>query len=593
MHIRSLLFCLALLIIVGLASANERQQAAINLSSQTAITAGKYANYFQEYTAPLSLQQAIQHFNDNPPDMGSGESLSLGIAVAPVWLKVKLNNANNSQLLYRFSLETPWLDYIDAWLVHDDDVINYAKGGDAFAYEDRPMQYRYFAFESTLPEGESYLYMRVETMGPMAIPLHISEVNRATQRDISSGYQYGFLYGIMVALAIYNLIIYFSIKHKEYGLYALYLLGFVINSLSYTGQLHTWITPNWGPYFQDWLDISLMITYSIAGLHFARVLLNTKQYAPILDKFTTSVTLFIPLGMLISAVFNQLTIALVLAFLLNSSFAILFVVLGYKALKFKVPAAKLFLICSVTAASCICISTAAVWGLVPYNEITFKLIEIGVAFEAIFLAFLLAQRFRLAEVEKRIAQRSARQDVLTGLNNRLGFEHLAHPIWHQHVRSKRNISLIIIDIDHFKNINDDYGHSVGDEVLRSVAALLEYGNRRGDIAARWGGEEFLLLLPDTDEMHAYQHAERLRVLIEQAKIAIDENDESGDSNIQFTASFGVCGTRNTKFNGTPLSFESLEAMINKADRALYEVKNSGRNRVQAAGENIDLIKNAC
>ena len=95
MHIRSLLFCLAMLMIVGLASANEGQQVAIDLSPQTALTAGKYANYFQEYTAPLSLQQAIQHFDNNPLNMSSGESLSLGITVAPVWLKVKLNNANN------------------------------------------------------------------------------------------------------------------------------------------------------------------------------------------------------------------------------------------------------------------------------------------------------------------------------------------------------------------------------------------------------------------------------------------------------------------------------------------------------------------
>ncbi|MEC8233136.1 MAG: diguanylate cyclase, partial [Pseudomonadota bacterium] len=407
---------------------------------------------------------------------------------------------------------------------------------------------------------------------------YISEATLATQRDVSSGYQYGFLYGIMVALAIYNLIIYLSIRHREYGLYALYLLGFVANSLSYTGQLHTWITPDWGPYFQDWMDIFLMITYSIAGLHFARVLLNTRLYAPLLDKLTTGVTVVIPIGMLISAALNQLTIALLLAFILNSSFAVLFIVLGHQALKNDVPAARLFLICSVTAATCICISTAAVWGLVPYNDFTFKLIELGVAFEAIFLAFLLAQRFRLAEIDKQIAERSARQDALTGLNNRTGFEHLVYPVWHQLVRRKRDLSLVLIDIDHFKNINDLYGHAIGDEVLRCVAALLEHGSRRGDIIARWGGEEFLLFLPDTNEAQANTHAERLRVLIEDAVI------DSGEANIQFTASFGVCGTKDGLLGETKLNDDALEHIINLADKALYDVKQSGRNSVQVASE---------
>ncbi len=578
MHLRSFLFCLTLLMFVSSVAAVQRDQAIVDLSVQRALTAGQYANYFQESDGLLTLEQAILHFDSNSTRTGSGQSLSLGISVSPVWLKVRLNNPQGSAGLYRFSVETPWLDYIDAWLVHEGQVIKQVRGGDAFAYQDRPMQYRYFAFENALPKGETQLYMRVESVGPMAIPLRISESELATQRDISGSYQYGFLYGLMFALAMYNLIIYFGIRHKEYGLYALYLLGFVANSLSYTGQLHTWITPDWGPYFQDWLDISLMITYSIAGLHFARVLLNTKHYAPRLDTLTIGVTVVIPLGMVIGALMNNLTVALLFAFLLNTSFAVLFIALGYQALKHGVPAAKLFLMCSVTAAVCICISTAAVAGLVPYNDFTFKLIELGVAFEAIFLAFLLAQRFRRAEIEKKVAERSARLDPLTSINNRLGFEDLAYPVWHQHVRSGRDVSLVLVDIDYFKKINDDYGHGFGDEVLRSVAALLEHGGRRGDIAARWGGEEFLLLLPDTDEVQALQHAQRLRELIENATV------DCGEANIQFTASFGVCGTTQGKLAGKGLAEDDLEHMINAADKALYSVKKTGRNQVHSASE---------
>ncbi|WP_370240072.1 7TM-DISM domain-containing protein [Marisediminitalea sp.] len=89
--------------------------------------------------------------------MGSGQSLSLGISVAPLWLKVRLLLPANEDPLYRISVETPWLDHIDAWLVHEGQVFRQVRGGDALAYSDRPMQYRYFAFESSMPAGETVL----------------------------------------------------------------------------------------------------------------------------------------------------------------------------------------------------------------------------------------------------------------------------------------------------------------------------------------------------------------------------------------------------------------------------------------------------
>jgi diguanylate cyclase (GGDEF)-like protein len=323
-----------------------------------------------------------------------------------------------------------------------------------------------------------------------------------------------------------------------------------------------------------------MITYSITGLHFARVLLGTVNYAPWLDKITVGVTLFIPAGMVVGALLNNLTLSLALAFLLNTSFAVLFIAMGQMALRHQVAAAKLFLFCSVTAAVCICISTAAVAGLLPYNDVTFKLIEIGMSFEAICLAFLLAQRFRTAEIEKEVALRSARIDSLTGLNNRRGFEHAAMPVWYQQLRSRRDISVVVIDIDLFKQINDQYGHVQGDEVLKSISALLQHGARRSDVMARWGGEEFLLLLPDTNEEQAIKHAENLRALVARSRF------DTGEGEIEFTASFGVCGTIEGQLFSKSLDAEDLERMIDAADRALYNVKNTGRNQVQPASRKL-------
>ena len=411
---------ISLLIMVNCSAALAAET--IPLNNQTSLMLGKYFTYFQEDGQRLSVHQAIRAFATDKGQPSRGDALSLGIGVAPVWLKGRVDNSESTAAIFRLAIETPWLDDIETWYVHRGKIINHVIGGDAISFAQRPMQYKFYAFESPFPPGITDIYIRINTLGPMAIPVRLATVELATAREISSAYQYGVLYGILLALALYNLVLYSNIRLQEFGLYSLYLLGFVANSLSYTGQIHVVITPDWGPYFQDWTDIFLMITYSVFGLHFARFALNTKAYAPKLNKFTFWIASAIPLGMLAGALINQLVFSMVLAFILNSSFAVLFVILGYQAYKHKVPSAILFFVASVTAATCIGISTMAVAGIVPYNDFTFKAIEVGMTFEAILLALLLAQRFRAAQRDKVIAETIARTDELTHLLNRYGFK---------------------------------------------------------------------------------------------------------------------------------------------------------------------------
>jgi GGDEF domain-containing protein len=217
-----------------------------------------------------------------------------------------------------------------------------------------------------------------------------------------------------------------------------------------------------------------MITYSVAGLHFARTLLKTKDYAPRLDKSVKVITTAIPAGMLLGFVLNQLVFSMSLAFILNCGFVTLFVAMGYYALKAGKPLANIFLISSVTAAICITISTLAVAGfLVPYNDYTFKAIEVGMTFEAFLLAVILAKQFRVAEKDKVMAENYARTDTLTTLNNRHGFEESTQPLWSKIIREKRDVSVVLFDIDAFKKVNDNYGHSAGDLVLKHVADVIK------------------------------------------------------------------------------------------------------------------------
>ncbi len=182
------------------------------------------------------------------------------------------------------------------------------------------------------------------------------------------------------------------------------------------------------------------------------------------------------------------------------------------------------------------------------------------------LESLVAERTdALAEANERLAE-LATTDALTGLHNRRYLEAHAQRLLAVARRSGRPLSLVMLDLDHFKRVNDTYGHAVGDAVLKGVAATLRGQAREADIVARIGGEELVVAMPDTDLAAGMLAAERLRVRIA----------ESEPGGCRVTASFGVANC--------PLDGTTLEQLFESADRALYAAKAAGRDRVMNNAE---------
>lgn len=157
-------------------------------------------------------------------------------------------------------------------------------------------------------------------------------------------------------------------------------------------------------------------------------------------------------------------------------------------------------------------------------------------------------------------------DGLTGVYNRRHFNELAIREIYRVQRYGGALSLIVLDLDHFKRINDTYSHMAGDAALRTVAQTCRTVLRQSDILGRFGGEEFVILLPETDQTAAVAFAQKLRMLLEQQRIQYE------DSSFIVTASFGVAGVPSP-------SNASLEELFRRADQAVYEAKETGRNRV--------------
>lgn len=195
-------------------------------------------------------------------------------------------------------------------------------------------------------------------------------------------------------------------------------------------------------------------------------------------------------------------------------------------------------------------------------EIAISKINVGGLLEFTAVIRDITDRVRLMD----LLQKQAATDELTGLPNRREFLDVVENV----VRSDEQLSVLMLDVDYFKKVNDTYGHDAGDEVLRVLAKVGIASSRSMDVFARWGGEEFVAALPGADQELAVATAEKLRATFEKREF---KHDWRTGQPIPFTVSIGVA----TRVPGE----HDLDAMMKRADEALYKAKGSGRNRVEA------------
>ncbi len=183
---------------------------------------------------------------------------------------------------------------------------------------------------------------------------------------------------------------------------------------------------------------------------------------------------------------------------------------------------------------------------------------------------------RTVELEAANAQLETlvRNDPLTGVTNRRGFDEKVEEEWRRASRYGAFVSILMIDVDYFKNYNDNLGHQAGDRALKMIAnALAKLFKRAGEIVARYGGEEFVVLMPGVTPGETIEAAERARLQIEDLKLSHPSSDASAVVTVSIGYSIAFPGEMN-----------SATALISAADKALYKAKLNGRNRVEGDRE---------
>jgi diguanylate cyclase (GGDEF)-like protein len=240
-------------------------------------------------------------------------------------------------------------------------------------------------------------------------------------------------------------------------------------------------------------------------------------------------------------------------------------------------------IAEVSGLMCVCIASSIIaasalfltgHGIGPFveagkpNVFDMNVFIIGLSLTAQFVSTQSNERKYL----QRELENKAHVDYLTGVSNRRHFMEKANLDLVRAVRYGSALSILMLDVDFFKKINDSHGHKTGDAVLLKLAEICRQTLREVDIIGRIGGEEFAILLPETQQKEAVEVAERLRVAIALAKVPL----ESGGLPLQFTVSIGVTSLAAKEDN--------LDVLLNRADKALYAAKEAGRNKVSVAVE---------
>lgn len=210
----------------------------------------------------------------------------------------------------------------------------------------------------------------------------------------------------------------------------------------------------------------------------------------------------------------------------------------------------------------------------------------------------LADKYSTKHLMALEAEKRGKLDTLTGLENRGAMDQAMEKILNSDNRLGKNCSFLMLDLDYFKKVNDEFGHGIGDLVLKKLADIIKETIRVSDYAFRYGGEEFSIILPETELDNAVEVGERIKKAVEEAIIKFEHQEE--EKEMKKTVSIGVASTSQiadwqslkevSKTNFDDKLKRIGEELIKKADRALYVAKNEGKNRVVPFDEKISELE---
>ena len=535
----------------------------------TKLAAGEHILWLAERPGqPLDMRQALDALRTGAFRPGRQPILNFGINRPPHWLALRVENPHDTPVSRRVEVRNSWIDQLDAHLLLADGTLRQLRLGDRLPFARRPVPGRFLAFDTDWPPGTSLLLMRIVTPDPMMLPVAFGEAGRLAMANLHEGYGYGALYGLVLGLLGFNLVLYLRLRMPVYLAYVVFLSAFLLMNQSYTGHGFWWWWPD-APDWQQWANVVFIALFGLAQMQFALTFLQVRKRHPLAWQMGQGMSLVMATLVALAAMAGAQGIAVFLSIAGTMTLAWYALALGIHGVLQHQAGARLFVAASSSSLAGGIVTAVTVMDWVPFTSVGYHAVEAGVAIEAVLLSIALSAMLREARVARMQAEQVARTDPLTSTYNRRAFIDDAEQAALEDDRRGSDSSCMLLDLDHFKQLNDQLGHAAGDEALCRVSDTIAGMIRKRDILARWGGEEFVIYLPDTGE----QAAERLAQRIRRAISALGINNAEGRTLIRLTVSIGVVTARAGK------EARDLEEMIRGADEAMYRAKEAGRNRV--------------
>ncbi|MGI0153661.1 sensor domain-containing diguanylate cyclase [Pseudidiomarina sp. WS423] len=588
---------LVLLLIIGVAVTAVKAQPTPPKPLQVV----KPTIYYQAETNTTTLLGLLQQPAAAWQQMPAGEAVSFGYTPQAYWFKVSVGANDADRILY---LGYPLLDSIDVYFVQAGQVLSQVSMGDQYPFAQRPIHNKNFVVP--LPTHAAHdIYLRVQTESSLRFPLEIWPPLQFMEFHQYQVAATGLYFGLILCMVFYNLFTYLVTRDRSFLNYSAYTLsvGLLMAGLDGVGYQYLWPGSVW---IQDRIVTMIGSIMILFATLVTMGVLQTKQHSARLHRVLRFfmalygviflLSLILPYAVLIPFVLGFAVICC--GFLLSCG-----IILWRRGLIY----ARIYTFALGGLLAAISINALGYLGLFESVFVQRYAIMAASAFEVLLLSWALALRFnesrqeqlglkeqlnhqledmvtkrtqelkqvmlRLQKANQELEQKS-NEDGLTGLYNRRFLNQEFKREFRRSMRSGRELTLIMLDIDHFKPLNDSHGHLVGDQILIELAQVLRQLLRRAsDTVYRYGGEEFVVLLPDTDEIGARDIAMKIAEKVRQHAFDTDQGE------MRITVSMGVAVAR-------PGVYDQPTQLLAAADEALYRAKAAGRDQIRVVAKRL-------
>ncbi|MDR9468902.1 diguanylate cyclase domain-containing protein [Marinospirillum sp.] len=570
----------------------------------------EHFSVYRHSGSSLSLQ-AVQALDAKgafePAQTGKPAATNFGLTRDEVWMRLRFSTPEELPERWLLEIAHASLDRVELYLSANQQDYEYQRSGDLLTFSQRSFQHRHPVFDLTLqPETDYTLYLRVASEGTLSVPVTLWRPDALWQQDQLSYSLLSAYYGLLVALLVYNLFLFLSLRDPLYLTYVAFISTLAVGQAGLTGFTGQFIWPD-----NAWLaHLSPTGGVSAAGFFgalFVHSFLGNTPRRLRLGWLMPMISLGYALTFL-ATVFWSYYHGAIAVNLISLVFAFTALSLGAVSFYHRQPGARFFVLAWVALLTGVLVISLHNLGLLPSNFLTSNALLIGSALEMLLLSLALADRINRIQqardeaqaqsiqlrqemvetlekserqLEERVAERTsaleeanrelqkshhlleyqAHHDALTGLANRKLLSQHFKQVKCQADEQNMGFTVVVADLDKFKQINDTWGHQAGDEVLITLARRLLAAVNHQDTLARVGGDEFVALLPGLqDRQLAEQYCQQL------LRTAIEPIVLSQGTTIIPGISLG--------YAIYPQDTTDIDQLLNLADKAMYQNKLS-------------------